>query len=57
MKVRSSNQDTPALLPILFETHATAFLASLAAVIIFAFAMGVYFMDLSVRKRHGGFRV
>jgi uncharacterized protein YgiM (DUF1202 family) len=57
MKVRSSNQDTPALLPILFETHATAFLASLAAIIIFAFAMGVYFMDLSVRKRHGGFRV
>ena len=57
MQARSSKHDASALLPIVFETYATTLVASLAAIVIFAFAIGVYFMDLLVRKRHGGFRV
>ena len=57
LEAQSSKDDAAALLPVVLEAYATTLLMILLAIAIVAFGVGIYCMDLLIRKRHGGFRV
>ena len=57
LEAQSSKEDVAALLPMVLEAYATTLLVFVGAIAILAFGIGVYCMDLLIRKRHGGFRV
>ena len=57
LEAQSSKDDAAALLPMVLEAYATTLLVIVLAIAILAFGVGVYCMDLLIRKRHGGFRV
>ncbi len=57
LEAQSAKDDAAALLPMVLEAYATTFLVIIIAIAVIAFGVGIYFMDLLIRKRHGGFRV
>ena len=57
LEAQSSKEDVAALLPMVFEAYGMTLLVFVVGIAILAFGIGVYCMDLLIRKRHGGFRV
>lgn len=54
---RTSLDDTAALVPVVVREYAGWIALGLAVTVALAFGAGVYVVDLSSRRRHGGFRV